>query len=324
MPAALGRSPREQPDESAAGAVFMVRPARFGWNPQTEASNAFQQRSDALAADAASRAQQEFDVVTSALRTAGIDVFAMDDLAQPPRPDAVFPNNWVSFHADGTVVSYPMLAPNRRLERRMDLVERLAESGSFDIRRRVDLTHYESRGEYLEGTGSLVLDRPARVAYACLSPRTHPGPLRAFCDELGYEPCVFHAHDSEGRPVYHTNVVLSVGPSIAVVASKNIAPGDRDRVLAKLERTGRALLEIDRAQAASFAANVLELRASDDARVLALSAAAAAAFGDEGLARARSAVDRFAVAPIPTIEALGGGSVRCMIAEVFLPKGRVP
>lgn len=326
MPAAHGRPDATEPGPrpgTAASAVLMVRPASFGWNPETEASNSFQRSIAGDASFFAVRAREEFDAVAGALLHAGVAVHAFDDLPEPACPDAVFPNNWVSFHGDGTVVLYPMLAPNRRLERRRDLFRRLEEAG-FRIRRLVDLTHHETRGAFLEGTGSLVLDHAARVAYACLSPRTHEAPLREFCGQLGFEPCVFRAVDAGGRPVYHTNVVLSVGASLAVAADRNILAEDRESVLAKLERAGRRLLTIDDAQAAAFAANVLELRAGDGASVLAMSAAAAAAFGEGGLSSIRALVDRIVSVPIPTIEALGGGSVRCMIAEVFLPRSAVP
>jgi hypothetical protein len=298
----------------------MVRPASFGWNPETQASNSYQRDDGAIAAHAASRARQEFDAVAGALREAGVEVHALDDRPDPVCPDAVFPNNWVSFHPDGTVVLYPMLARSRRLERRMDLLLQLEDAGGFEVRRLVDLTHHEHSGAFLEGTGSLVLDHAARIAYACLSPRTHEAPLRDFCAELGFEPCVFEATDSGGQPVYHTNVVLSVGGSVAVVGAENIAAADRERVLERLDRSGRECVQIDRAQVAGFAANVLELQGRDGSRVLAMSGCAARSFSATDMRRIRSAVDHVVAAPIPTIEALGGGSVRCMLAEIFLPR----
>jgi hypothetical protein len=233
----------------------------------------------------------------------------------------VFPNNWVTFHPDGTVVLYPMLAPNRRLERRLDLLLALEREGPYQVRRVVDLTHHEQRGRYLEGTGSLVLDHVARVAYACLSPRTHLEPLQEFCAELGYEPCVFRALDAEGVPVYHTNVVLSVGRHVAVVAASSVADADRGRLLENLAAGGRHLESIDHTQVARFAGNALELRTATGESVLAMSAQAFAAFGPDARARLASGVDRIVAVPVPTIERLGGGSVRCMIAEVFLPQG---
>jgi hypothetical protein len=303
-----------------AQAVMMVRPASFGWNPQTQDSNSFQ-RAGAMSGDAAAgNARSEFDALAHALGAAGIEAHALEDRPDPVCPDAVFPNNWVSFHADGTVVLYPMLAPNRRLERRLELLLQLEAAGRFAVRRLVDLTHHERNGAFLEGTGSLVLDHAARVAYACLSPRTHREPLRDFCDELGYAPFVFSASDATGRPVYHTNVVLSLGSAVTIVAADNVAVADRERLLAHLSRSARLIVPIDRDQTQGFAANVLELRDGAGAKVLALSARAAASFPQQVMDRISAAVDRVVAVPVPTIEALGGGSVRCMLAEVFLPR----
>jgi len=304
----------------AAAAVFMVRPANFGWNVETHASNRFQREDPALAADAQARACIEFDALARNLRESGVAVHAVADEAVPVRPDAVFPNNWISLHADGTVVLYPMLAPNRRLERRLELVATLVELGGFRVERLLDLTHHERHGRFLEGTGSIVFDHVARVAYACLSPRTHREPLAELCAELGYTACTFAAIDAAGVPVYHTNVLLAIGTQQAVIAAEAIDAADRARVLGGLRDSGHEIEAIDAAQMARFAGNVLELRADDGARVLALSAAAAAAFGPATLDRLQRRTDRIVVTPVPTIEALGGGSVRCMLAEVFLPR----
>jgi len=312
------------PESQCAGAVMMVRPAAFGWNPQTEPSNRFQRPGAGSATDLARAAGEEFDALADALRDAGVGVHAFDDLPQPACPDAVFPNNWVSFHADGSVVLYPLLALNRRPERRFDLLLRLEQEGRFAVRRLVDLTHYEAQGLFLEGTGSLVLDRVERVAYACLSPRTHREPLEAFCEECGYEPFVFSAADAAGVPVYHTNVVLSLGSRVAVLAVQNVAPPDRDRLLERLARDGRLVETIGRDQASAFAANVLELRAASGEAVLAMSTRAFGSFAPEARARLGARVDRVVEVPIPMIERVGGGSVRCMLAEVFLPQAEAP
>ena len=304
----------------SADAVFMVRPARFGWNPQTSASNRFQRADEDLARVAAARACAEFDGLARLLRDSGVEVHIGRDRDVPACPDAVFPNNWVSFHHDGTVVLYPMLAPNRRLERRLELVASIAEQGSRRVTRLLDLTHYEMRGASLEGTGSIVFDHVARVAYACLSSRTHRAPLDELCEELGYAPCAFAAADAAGVPIYHTNVLLAVGTGFVVVAADSIAPHDRERVMAALAASGRHVEAIDTAQMASFAGNVLELRTRDGRSVLALSERAAAAFGPAALERLQRHVDAVVAAPIPTIETLGGGSARCMLAEVFLPR----
>jgi hypothetical protein len=298
----------------------MIRPANFGWNDETADSNRFQ-RQGSLAPDTARvRAISEFHALALALRDAGVRVHAFDDRAEPACPDAVFPNNWVSFHHDGTVVLYPMLAPTRRRERRMDLLAALEERGGFAVTRLVDLSHHELSQRFLEGTGSVVFDHVQRVAYACLSPRTDARVLGELCDELGYEPQSFTATDACSTPVYHTNVLLAIGERLAVVCAEALASGERERVLARLVASGRHVLEISRGQMGRFAGNVLELRGAGGAAVLALSERAFAALGEAERERLGEAAERVIPVAIPTIEDLGGGSVRCMLAEVFLPR----
>ncbi len=306
-------------DAQTADAVLMVRPASFGWNPQTQASNRFQRDEPGLASDANERARAEFDALVLQLRGAGVAVTVAADTATPVCPDAIFPNNWVSLHADGTVVLYPMLARNRRLERRLEFIASLAAETRRTVVRLLDLTQHESHGRYLEGTGSIVFDHAQRIAYACLSPRTHQEPLSELCDELGYQPCTFTATDAAGVPIYHTNVMLAVGSRCSVVAIGAVDLRDRERVLSSLAASGRHVEIIDATQMAGFAGNVLELRTADAGSVLAMSATAQAAFGPAALECLAAHVDRIVAAPIPTIETLGGGSVRCMLAEVFLP-----
>jgi hypothetical protein len=303
--------------QSASG-VMLVRPACFGANPQTRASNRFQQ-DDSATADANARACEEFDGLLRQLQASGVSVAVVQDTTPPQCPDAVFPNNWVSLHPDGTVVLYPMLARNRRLERQLDRVACAAATLGRRITRLLDLSHHEVEGRHLEGTGSIVFDHVQRIAYACLSPRTDLAPLHELCDELGYRPCAFCATDAAGVPIYHTNVMLAIGSGWVVVAAEAIDAPERARVLQELAAGGRHLELIDREQMARFAGNVLELRAGDGSRVLALSQSARDALGDKGMARLARSIDHFVVASIPTIERLGGGSVRCMLAEVFLP-----
>jgi hypothetical protein len=298
----------------------MVRPACFGSNPQTCASNRFQQAAGRPPDEVAAQARVEFDALAGALRQAGVEVHDFDDSRDPPCPDAAFPNNWVSLHADGTVVLYPMLAPNRRRERRLDLLLQLERDGRFRVTRLVDLTHHEAAGRYLEGTGSLVLDHVQRIAYACLSPRTHREPLAEFCAELGYQACVFDAADAAGVPIYHTNVLLTIGSRFALVAAGSLAPADRERVLASLASGGRHVELLEPGQLERFAANALELRAADGSGVLALSQSAADSFSARQRRKLGELAGRFVNVPIPTIERHGGGSVRCMLAEVFLPR----
>jgi len=305
-----------------ASRVLLVQPRSFGFNADTAGSNTLQHSPDAGAQAIQDAALREFKGLRQALEGEGVQVIVAEDVAPPIRPDAVFPNNWVSFHADGTVVLYPMLAPNRRAERRREIVDQVVAESAGALRRVLDLTSYERDGRYLEGTGSLVLDHVARVAYACRSPRTDEGLVDRWCAELGYRAELFDATDAEGVAYYHTNVMLSIGSDFAVLAAESIAPADRDRVRSELRDTGRRVVEISRAAVAGFAGNVLELATWDealgDARVLVMSKAARAALGDAQYRQLAGAVDSVLVVPVPTIERVGGGSVRCMIAEVFL------
>lgn len=309
------------PQPQSADAVLMVRPALFGWNPQTGVSNHFQPpRSPASADDPGTHAIVEFDGLAAALAQADVEVHALADLPEPARPDAVFPNNWVSLHADGTVVLYPMLAPNRRGERRLELLQELERRGAFVVTRLLDLTHHELQGRFLEGTGSVVFDHAARVAYACLSPRTDPEVLGELCDELGYQGVAFHAAGPDGTPVYHTNVVLAIGSRCVVVCAEAVAAAERGALLERLAAGGRCVETIGVAQMVNFAGNVLELRSRAGESVLAMSQRAFSSLATASRDRLAACVDRIVTAPVTTIEDLGGGSVRCMLAEVFLPR----
>lgn len=308
------------PLSQTAPSVFMVRPLAFGSNPETRPSNRFQRDGSTVPGDAAGLARAEFDALVAGLRQAGVAVHVAEDRADPPCPDAVFPNNWFSTHPDGTVVLYPMLAPSRRRERRLDLLLGCLDAREHRVARVLDLTAHERAGRFLEGTGSVVFDHGARVAYACLSPRTHAAPLAELCAGLGYASCTFDGVDGGGVPIYHTNVMLAIGSGFFVVAGDAIVPADRGRVLESLGATGRERIDLDAAAIAAYAGNVLELRATDGARVLAMSAAAGRAFGPAGLKRLHRHVDRIVAVAVPTIEALGGGSVRCTLAEIFLPR----
>jgi hypothetical protein len=307
-----------EPGNQCADAVLMVRPARFGSNPETAESNRFQHA--ASIADDAVLAVREFDGLVRRLSDAGVEVIVADDPPEPAKPDACFPNNWVSFHADGTVVLYPMLAPSRRAERRPEHLAAVERAG-FRIARTIDLSPLEGRGEFLEGTGSLVLDRHARLAYACLSPRTTPAALAEFCAALGYRAVEFNALGPDGRAIYHTNVLMAVGEGFAVICAAAIPDAQRRAtVMDELTRSGHEVIEIDVEEMNHFAGNMLALRARDGGARIAMSETAW-----QSLAPAkRRRLERhggIVAAPIPTIEWEGGGSVRCMIAEVFLPRG---
>lgn len=307
-------------ERQTARAVLMVRPAHFGANPQTASSNFFQ-TVEASDAGLAERARREFDTLALRLGTAGVRVHQFSGATAAALPDEVFPNNWLSLHADGTAVLYPMLAPNRRLERRRELLDALADAHGYRIARVVDLSPLEQRGLFLEGTGSLVLDRPRRTAYACLSPRTHGEALAEFGRALEYETVAFDAADRHGRPIYHTNVMLALGSSFAAVCAGAIAPHDRRRVLDRLAATGREILNLTFEQLHAFAGNALELEARDGRRVIALSDTARAAL-EPVTARRLAAHGELVSADISAIEKHGGGSVRCMLCEVHLPRDR--
>jgi hypothetical protein len=306
------------PEAQAAGAVLMIRPRHFGANAETAGTNFFQSAANHFP-DSALRAQREFDALALALASAGVRVYQFNGRSTPALPDEVFPNNWVSLHEDGTAVLYPLLAENRRRERRPEIVTALQREHGLKVERVVDLTGLESRGEYLEGTGSLVLDRERRVAYAALSPRTHANALAEFGRALGYEVVAFTAVDRAGRPIYHTNVLLSLGTRFAALCTSAI-PDARERraVSALIEASGRELIDLSTAELEGFAGNLLELRGTQGP-IIVLSAGALACLAD-GTRRALERHGRLVTADVPTIERVGGGSVRCMLAEVPLPR----
>jgi hypothetical protein len=299
----------------------MVRPRHFGYNAQTAVTNRFQTAGGAP--DVAQRALKEFDAFAAALTGEGVDVCVAEDSDQPRKPDAVFPNNWVSFHADGTLVLYPMLTENRRIERRQEIIDAVVRTTGFQVKRRLDLTRHEKEGRFLEGTGSLVLDNVKRVAYACRSPRTHDEVASEWARELGYDLEMFDAADQDGTPIYHTNVLMHVGTRVAVVALDAIDEADRARVAQRLQNSSRDIVAIDHLEMQAFAGNMLEVGSWDeylgDYTILVMSETARHALATDKYKRLYSSVDAVLAVPIETIERHGGGSVRCMLAEVFLP-----
>jgi hypothetical protein len=313
-------------EAQSAAAVLMVRPARFAFNPQTAASNAFQQTPDEGTPSGrpsgthgvSDLALREFDAMTDGLRREGVHVIVADDTEVPVKPDAVFPNNWVSFHRDGTVVLYPMLAANRRTERREDVIRQVINDGGFRITRTVDLSGRENAGKYLEGTGSLVLDRVHRVAYANLSPRTDLDVLGDFAQQLDYDLVTFEAFDGKGNAVYHTNVLMAVGSGFAVVCGAAIVqPQHREAVFSKLSSAGHEIIDLTLSQMHEFAGNLLEL-APPGRNVIALSTSAWRSL-DPKQRRVLEKYGGILAADIPVIERYGGGGVRCMLAEIHLP-----
>jgi hypothetical protein len=308
-----------QSETQLASTVLMIRPIRFESNPMTAESNLFQGRSAATPAEQQEVATQEFDALVGVLRAAGINVIVENDTPDPHTPDSIFPNNWVSFHGDGRVVLYPMEAPNRRTERRADIIDRLANEHGFQIAEVLDLSGHEAAEHYLEGTGSMVLDRSNRVAYACLSSRTQLDPLGDFAQQMDYDVVSFDAVDRNGVPIYHTNVLMNVGEAVAVICDEAIARDDqREAVLARLSETGHSIVRLSYDQLDAFAGNMLELQNSSGERVLAMSTQAWNSL-DATQQAALQENAKIVCSPIDNIESSAGGSVRCMLAEVHLP-----
>lgn len=308
------------PESQLANCVLMIRPVRFEGNPQTAGSNRFQGETDVTAQELQRAALTQFEALVSVLRDAGVEVIVVDDTEEPHTPDSIFPNNWVSFHADGRVVLYPMEAANRRNERREDVIETLDAQYGFQVSEVIDLSGHELEGRYLEGTGSLVLDRSNRIAYACLSSRTHLEVLADFSQRMNYDVVAFDAVDRDGVPIYHTNVMMNVGEAVAVICDVAIPRDDqRAAVVEQLRSTGHEIVRLDFDQLEAFAGNMLELRDGNGARVVAMSQQACDSLRDDQLAvLARNG--RIITAAIDSIERSAGGSVRCMLAEVHLPR----
>ena len=307
-------------ESQLASAVLMIRPVRFNSNPLTAESNRFQGRLNAGPEEQQLAASAEFDVLVDVLVEADIEVVEIEDTADPHTPDSIFPNNWVSFHADGTVVLYPMEATNRRTERRQDIIDSLVSEFGFHVSRVIDLTAHEIHGQFLEGTGSLVLDRTHRVAYACLSSRTHLDVVGDFAQQLDYEIVAFDAVDRDGMAIYHTNVLMNVGQDIAVICSESIAREEqREAVVQSLVETGHEVVSLSYQQMEAFAGNMLEIQSAQGTRLIAMSDQAVKSLTGDQLA-VIEAKARIISAPIDRIESSAGGSVRCMLAEIHLPK----
>jgi len=306
-------------ESQLASAVLMIKPVRFQSNPLTAASNRFQGRNTSSPEQQQLDSVAEFDGLCSVLEANGVKVVQFDDTLEPHTPDSIFPNNWVSFHADGRVVLYPMEAPNRRTERRHDLVEKLVSDYGFQVREIVDLSHHEKDGHFLEGTGSLVLDRVNHIAYASLSSRTHLDALGEFAQRMDYEVVAFAAVDKAGEAIYHTNVLLNVGEKLAVICAESIADAEqRAAVLESLRSTGHEVVLLSFNQLESFAGNMLELRSSSGERLIAMSEQARNSLDESQLGKIAAAATIIS-APIDRIESSSGGSVRCMLAEIHLP-----
>lgn len=305
--------------EQSTSQVIMVRPAAFYSDPATAASNAFQSQPESPTAKMLETAQQEFDQAVATMLANGIAVEVIQDDPQPAKPNAIFPNNWFSTHADGTMVLYPMATASRRSEREIPVVDRLGTMG-FEINEIIDMSFYEEENQFLEGTGSLVLDRVNRVAYACLAERTDPELVRTFGYELGFDPFVFHAVDPDGKPIYHTNVMLSVGSGYAIACLESVQDDfEREELQAQLEQWGHAVIPISYRQMQAFAGNALEVKDHDGNARLLISTSGWGSLDAGQQATLKSFVDPI-ILPVDTIQKAGGGGIRCMVAEVFLPK----
>ncbi|HMR81994.1 MAG TPA: arginine deiminase-related protein [Niabella sp.] len=295
--------------------ILMIRPAAFAYNPQTAVNNSFQKISEPL--NVHQKALQEFNGFVKMLRTSGIDVTVMEDAPEPHTPDAIFPNNWVSFHEDGTVVLYPMFAPNRQLERTKNVIANINKT--FFIRSTIDLTGYEKQGIFLEGTGSMVLDRTHELAYACLSPRTYPTALYDFCDAMGYQPVLFNAFDAEGNEIYHTNVMMCVADQYAIICLESIRDNvQKQMLISRLSETDKEIIGISMEQMNQFAGNMLQLENKAGEQLLVMSTRAFHSLNEDQISLIRS-FNPIIHSPLNTIEDNGGGSARCMMAEIFLP-----
>lgn len=295
--------------------LLMIRPVNFIYNAETAVNNAFQSQSND--ANVQQKALQEFDDFVAILRKNKVDVTVVEDTPDPHTPDSIFPNNWVSFHHDGTVLLYPMFARNRRAERKAHVLEAIGKK--FRIERKVDLSPYEAENEFLEGTGSLVLDRDNRIAYACLSPRTDEKVLADFCRKMNYKAVVFHATDGNKRPIYHTNVMMCVADRYVVICLESIAdPQELATVSSAIIDSGKKIIPISLHQVDRFAGNMLQVENTDGEKLLIMSTQAYESLSSEQLAELTS-VNRIVHSSLVTIETNGGGSARCMMAEVHLP-----
>ena len=297
--------------------ILMIRPVNFGFNEETAASNAFQNR-NAAKDGVNEKAQQEFDRMVNTLCSNGVDVTVIDDTHEPYTPDSIFPNNWVSFHDNGEIFLYPMQAENRRLERREDIIAKLEDN--FSVKHIIDLSRFEVEDKFLEGTGSMVLDRKNKIAYACLSPRTNKEVLNLFCEQAGYQAITFEAVDEKGKAIYHTNVLMCVGSSFAVICLDSI-PNPHEKIVVKesLLSTKKEIIEISFDQMNQFAGNMLEVKNAGGENLIVMSKNAFNALDD----KQKATLERYGkliYSDINTIETNGGGSARCMMAEVHLPR----
>lgn len=309
--------------KQTTNSILMIRPVAFRMNEQTAVNNYYQKVLDGLSPSTVNdKAQQEFDAFVQKLRLVGVDVTVVDDILNPDTPDSIFPNNWISFHENGDVALYPMFAENRRLERREDILDILEEKG-FVINNIMDYTSAEEDGFFLEGTGSLVLDRENGKAYCALSPRADEELFIEFCEDFEFTPVIFEAFQTVGKErklIYHTNVMMCLGETFAVICADCIDDKkERKMVLESLRGDEKEVILITEDQVNNFAGNMLEVKGTDDRRYLVMSASAHHSLTKKQIAQLEEHVTILS-SSLDTIEACGGGSARCMMAEIFLPR----
>ncbi|MBU2974171.1 citrulline utilization hydrolase CtlX [Zobellia sp. B3R18] len=304
--------------------ILMIRPVNFRMNEQTAVNNYFQEDIDIQNTTINEKAQQEFDAFVTILRSKGVNVVVVEDTKEPDTPDSIFPNNWISFHANGTVGLYPMFAENRRNERREDILETLEENG-FQIENIVDYTSAEAEGVFLEATGSMALDRVNKKAYCALSSRADEDLFIEFCEDFEYSPVIFTANqsvDGKRMPIYHTNVMMCLAEDFSVICLDTIDDKkERKNVIGHLKEDGKEVIAITEQQMHHFAGNMLQVSGSDDKRYLVMSSSAYHSLTPAQV----EAIEKHCEiihSSLETIETCGGGSARCMMAEVFLPRSK--
>ena len=302
--------------------ILMIRPVHFRMNEQTAVNNYYQEESDLSNKEANAKAAEEFDAFVLKLKDIGVNVVVENDDPEQDTPDSIFPNNWISFHENGDLGLYPMFAPNRRKERRLEVLNQIEEQG-FIIKNIVDYTIAEEDDIFLEGTGSLVLDRVNRKAYCALSPRADEDLLIEFCEDFEYTPVIFTAYqtvEEERLPIYHTNVMMGLAETFAIVCLDCVDDKkERKNLVNHLKSDGKEIIEITEGQVSNFAGNVLQVLGKEDKRYLVMSSSAFNTLSEQQKKRIQNHCE-ILHSDLTTIETLGGGSARCMMAEVFLPK----
>lgn len=297
--------------------ILMIRPANFGYNEQTAENNAFQTQNKIMSNDdVKEKAKEEFDRMVAILRDKGIHVDVVQDTESPIKPDCIFPNNWMSLHQNGSVITYPMYAPNRRIERRADIIDFLEDK--YHVTKRYEFEHYEEQDMFLEGTGSMIFDRDHKIVYACISERTDIRLLDKFCVLTGYRKVAFTSVDRHGDPIYHTNVMMALGTDFCVLVKDSIKDEDElISILSSLERTGKKVIDISFDQMEAYAGNMLQVKSENGKKYLVMSKSAHESLNETQREDLGSFTELLPV-DIYVIETIGGGSVRCMMAENFL------